>query len=813
MKFSWFSISSITSLLMVILSMIIVLVSWDIYRELAYESHRQTLTELIYRENLNTIQTLTELSRDVALNTQYSELFRESFKRGDLSAIQQVIDDRFKQHLVTSDIVKMVQIYVYDTNFQLISQGSKNAHTEDTNQVICESLVTQGQSRTGAERLKIISELCQFNGKPYLSALVPIGGLRLLGYLQIVVDPIHNFQAIEEKLRIPVQLRLPQGELVYQSDDWNSHSEEDFLIGNYILKATDGQNALEFNVLEDITEFQKTLNDARNKIMIAAGSAALIVVLFALFILEKTTLKPLRHLTEQLHRVGKDRKRLNEPVDVRGNAEIRALSKVFNTMGSELSRLYDRYEEMAYTDPLTQLPNRNLFHDRLLKVLIRSKLRKQTFAILLLDLDGFKEINDTLGHQVGDYFLSNIGKLLHEALNELGVISLEHQNKTPTVIDTELTINDAMIARLGGDEFAILLPAIKEPYDAIIAAKCIARALEPAVEIEGQSIAISGSVGIAMFPEHGKDTDTLMRKADIALYAAKRIKTDYAIYEPSYDQNSLQQLIFKTELGTAINEGQLILHYQPKLHLKAGCVSSVEALVRWQHPERGLIQPDDFLFIAEQRGLISSLTERVLKEALTQHKIWLGKGINLTVAVNLSQRVLYDIDLPERIDKLLTELQLSPEALQLEVTEDATMIDPERALQILYRLDEMGILLSIDDFGTGYSSLAYLKRLPVDEIKIDKSFVIDMVESDDDTKIVHATIDLAHKLGLKVVAEGVEHASSLEILEVFGCDYAQGYHISRPINANQLEQWLLKTGWKCELPPPDISKKLKTKTT
>jgi len=812
MKFSWFSISSITSLLMVIVSMVIVLISWDIYRELAYESQRQALTELLHRENINTMQTLTELSRDLALNTQSSSVFRESFKHRDSSKIQQVIDDRFKQHLVTSDVVELVQVYVYDTNFTLISHGSINPKIENTNHRACESLVSQGQVRIGSERLKIISELCLFNGKPFLSAIVPIGGLSLLGYIQVVIDPIQNFKGIETKLHIPIQLLTHQGKLIYQSKDWNSHPKKSSLIGNYLLKTTDGQNALEFNVLEDITEFKNTLNDARNKIMIAAGAAVLIVVLFAIFILEKTTLKPLRRLTEQLHRVGKDRKRLNEPVDVKGNSEIRALSLVFNTMGTELSRLYDRYEEMAYTDPLTQLPNRNLFHDRLLKVLLRSKLRKQIFAILLLDLDGFKEINDTLGHHAGDYFLTYVGKLLHNALNELGVILLENKHISPTIIDTDLTINNAMIARLGGDEFAILLPAMKEPYDAIVAAKCITRALEPAVEIEGQSISITGSVGIAIFPEHGKDTETLMRKADIALNAAKRIKTDYAIYETGYDHNSLQQLIFKTELGTAINEGQLVLHYQPKLHLNADCVSSVEALVRWQHPERGLIQPDDFLFIAEQRGLISSLTEWVLNEALNQHKLWLELGINLTVAVNLSQRVLYDLDLPERIQKCLIDLELSPEALQLEITEDATMIDPERALQILHRLDEMGILLSIDDFGAGYSSLAYLKRLPVDEIKIDKSFVIDMTESDDDTKIVHATIDLAHNLGLQVVAEGVEYASSLEILKALGCDYAQGYHISRPVTAKQLEQWLLTTGWKCELPPTDVSKKLKTKT-
>jgi len=796
MRFSWFSLRSITALLMVLLSMVVVVVSWDTYRQLAYENQRQDLSESLYREALNTVESLTEVSRDMALNAQYSVIFREAFIRGDSAIIQEAIDDQFRQYLITADLLKLVQFYVYDRNFRLLSQASKGPQIKEANQAICVSLVEQGHVRSGSERLKIISELCRSGGKPYLAVMVPIGGLRPIGYLQIIVDPIHSLKMIEEELRMPVQIRLPKGELVYQSDNWGVHTEENTLIGNYLLMTTDRQPALEFDVAQDISEFRATLNESRNRVMAAAGTATLVIVMFTILILEKTTLKPLQRLTEQLHRVGQNRKRLSETVTIEGNAEVRALASMFNEMGSELSRLYDRYEEMAYIDPLTGLPNRRFFQDCLLKTLSQSAQKKQKFTILLLDLDGFKEINDTLGHHVGDLFLGYVGKLLHGSLRALGTISFDQLNATPGVLENELGINGAMIARLGGDEFAILLPIIKESDDAVAVARCITQVLEPAVEIEGQSIVVSGSIGIATFPEHGIDAETLMRRADIALYAAKKTKTDYAIYDPVYDQNSSEQLTLNAELRAAIHEGQLLLHYQPKLDLVAGHVNSVEALVRWQHPERGLIFPDQFINIAEQRGLIGALTEWVLREALMQHKLWYKQGINLSVAVNVSPRVLYDLHFPEKIQQILNEFELSSEVLQLEITEEATMVDPERALKILHRLDEMGILLAIDDFGTGYSSLGYLKRLPVDEIKIDKTFVMEIAESEDDTKIVHATIDLAHNLNLKVVAEGVENESTLKTLQALGCDYAQGFFISHPAPAPQFIEWLMQTKYK-----------------
>jgi EAL domain-containing protein (putative c-di-GMP-specific phosphodiesterase class I) len=323
--------------------------------------------------------------------------------------------------------------------------------------------------------------------------------------------------------------------------------------------------------------------------------------------------------------------------------------------------------------------------------------------------------------------------------------------------------------------------------------------LEPPAEIDGNLIVVAGTLGIAMFPEHGENAESLLRRSDVALYVAKHIQNDFSVYDPAYDSHSVKQLALKAELRTAIEEDQLVLFYQPKLDLEKGCVTSVEALVRWQHPERGMIPPDQFIPLSEQRGLIGPLTEWVIREALRQYTEWQKLGLHLQIAVNLSSRVLYDLSLPNKIEKYLINYQLPPGALSLEITEEATMIDPERAMNILNRLDEMGVSLSIDDFGTGHSSLSYLKRLPVDEIKIDRSFVMEMEESDSDAKIVHATIDLSHNLGLKVVAEGVETVTALKMLKSLNCDYAQGYYLSRPVPAAELCDWLNKSGYSCNI--------------
>lgn len=424
-------------------------------------------------------------------------------------------------------------------------------------------------------------------------------------------------------------------------------------------------------------------------------------------------------------------------------------------------------EHQALYDALTDLPNRTLLHDRLQQAILVCHREKRPLALLLMDLDHFKEVNDTLGHHFGDILLRHLGGRLREVLRES---------------DT--------IARLGGDEFAVLLPTAGTRENAVVVATKILKALEAPFVLEGQTLYVGASIGIALYPTHGEYADLLMQRADVAMYVAKQSGTGYATYSVEADQNSLRKLALKGELRQAIDEGGLFVLYQPKIDLQAARVAAVEALVRWRHPQLGVIPPDQFITLAEHAGLIKPLTVSVLNAALRQCRSWHDAGLEMNVAVNLSVRNLQDPQLPDQIAGILEKYGVLPGRLELEITESIIMADPSRAMDVLTRLDKMGVGLSIDDFGTGYSSLGYLKKLPVEAIKIDKSFIKEMVIDRDDAMIVRSTIDLGHNLGLKVVAEGVENQETWTRLLDLGCDMAQGYYISRPIPADELTQWL-----------------------
>jgi diguanylate cyclase (GGDEF)-like protein/PAS domain S-box-containing protein len=418
----------------------------------------------------------------------------------------------------------------------------------------------------------------------------------------------------------------------------------------------------------------------------------------------------------------------------------------------------------AQHDALTGLPNRTLLLDKLRQAIASDA----PIGLLLLDLDGFKEVNDTLGHHAGDALLQQVGARLRHTLREADCI-----------------------ARLGGDEFAAIVPA-REPDAAAIVARNLLRLFQMPYEIEGQPIVIGASIGIAQSPEHGNEADTLLRRADVAMYVAKRAGAGMAVYAPDQDQHSPDRLTMIGDLRRAIEENELVLHYQPKIDLRTGALNSVEALVRWPHPLRGLIAPDQFISVAEQSGLIDGLSRLVLRAALRQIRAWRRSGVDIRVAVNLSARNLLDQKLPDMIGELLAEHGLPAELLGLEITESTLMADPTRALAVLGRLRDMGIGISIDDFGTGHSSLAYLKRLPVSELKIDRSFVRDITHDESDRLIVRAMIDLAHSLGLRVVAEGVEDLPTQLLLTGLGCDIAQGYFLSHPLRGPEVTHWLFE---------------------
>lgn len=423
-------------------------------------------------------------------------------------------------------------------------------------------------------------------------------------------------------------------------------------------------------------------------------------------------------------------------------------------------------EHMTLHDLLTDLPNRALFISRLDERVTASQADDTPLAVVVLDLDRFKEVNDTLGHHIGDQMLQQVAFRLRQAMRP----------------------ND-VIARLGGDEFAVFMPKATEA-EALSYAQKFIRVLEQPIPLAELDIPIATSIGVAMFPAHGRSAAVLLQRADVAMYYAKRQRSGFAVYKPEIDPNSLRRLTMVGELRHAIDNNELFLQFQPKIEVRTGQCCGVEALVRWQHPQHGVMPPMEFIPLSEETGLIRPMLRWVLDAALHSWSIWKNRGFRITVAVNISVRNLLDPKLEEMIAAQIKRWEIPPELLQLEITESDIMSDPTRALRVLRALDETGIRLSIDDFGTGYSSLAYLKQLPVDEIKIDRSFVLDMQKDENDAMIVDATIDLAHKLGLTVVAEGVENAEVLGILNKLHCDVAQGYHISRPVDHNALLDWL-----------------------
>jgi diguanylate cyclase (GGDEF)-like protein len=422
-----------------------------------------------------------------------------------------------------------------------------------------------------------------------------------------------------------------------------------------------------------------------------------------------------------------------------------------------------RSEHEAHHDPLTGLPNRTAFHEGVTDTMSAAT---EGGCVMLMDLDRFKEVNDTLGHRYGDLLLQQVA----------------------TRLRAEVAPGDR-IARLGGDEFAIFTPTA-DPSEASAFGQRVSNSLRTPFELEQIVVDVQASVGIALAPQDGTDVETLLQKADVAMYRAKETHTDAALYEENYDHHSPAKLALTADLRAAVNTQQIVLFYQPILDLRSGEVSAMEALVRWQHPDLGLLMPGSFIDMAEHTNLIKPLTRHVLEIALAQIAEWNDDGLQVSVAVNTSARVLVEPDFSTQVLRALEEAAVSPRQLKLEVTESALMADPETARSVLRELDRLGVEISIDDFGTGYSSLAYLADLPVSEVKIDRSFVSRMASDSREEIIVSSTINLAHHLGLRAVAEGVEERVLLERLQDLRCDAAQGFGISRPMPPGDATEWL-----------------------
>ncbi|GMR19859.1 MAG: hypothetical protein BMS9Abin36_0454 [Gammaproteobacteria bacterium] len=432
-----------------------------------------------------------------------------------------------------------------------------------------------------------------------------------------------------------------------------------------------------------------------------------------------------------------------------------------------------RLHTLATTDSLTGLLNRALLTDRLYQAIaVARRQSSMEVALIIMDLDQFKEINDALGHPAGDEILVMAAQRLKEQLRES---------------DT--------LARLGGDEFAIM---VSSPNGRALAQEIARKALlcfSKPFHYQQQELYLGVSIGIALFPEHGDDVNSLMSRADVAMYNAKRKNMGYLYYDASRDPNTQSRLLMISELRRAMKENQLELYFQPKIKIDRGIVEGVEALLRWHHPTRGIIMPDDFIPLAESAGLMSSITDWVIRTAGRQCRQWHEQGYFMRLAVNISGRVFQDPKLLERIKDALESIKIPPGYLEIEITENELMSDISYVSKLLSNLSQLGVSIAIDDFGTGYSSLAYIKELPLDTLKIDKSFVLNMANDDSDAVIVHTMIDLAHNLGRNVVAEGIEDSDTWDLLAILGCDTGQGFYISHPLPAGDFNHWLKTSPW------------------
>ena len=439
----------------------------------------------------------------------------------------------------------------------------------------------------------------------------------------------------------------------------------------------------------------------------------------------------------------------------------------------------DLNSHQALHDALTGLPNRALFRARTAEAFAAAERSGGQVAVMLADLNRFKDVNDTLGHHYGDILLAQVGRRFSDAVRA-----------------------EDSVARLGGDEFAVLL-ADTSAEGASTAAYRLTEVLADAFDVKGISLDVEASIGIALVGPDS-DVETALRHADIAMYEAKRQHLPYATYELTRDDHTVARLALLGDLRRAITQRQLVVHYQPKVNAVTGALHGVEALVRWPHPTRGVLSPDAFVPLAETTAVIHPLTSEVLRISLAQTRAWLDEGWSVPVAVNISARSLFDEDFPAEVACQLAAVGVPAAMLSLELTESAIMTDPVRALGVLRSLDDMGVSLSIDDFGTGYSSMSYLKNLPVRELKIDRSFVMGMASDDSDVVLVQSAVDLGHNLGLHVVAEGVEDASTQVALAAMGCDLVQGYHVRRPVEAAELAVWLSTHAPPTHAPPARV---------
>lgn len=639
-----------------------------------------------------------------------------------------------------------------------------------TVQLPCDSVRSLAARWRDENHRPLGADICARGAQAHYLVLVPLRAGTETIFLEVSSNLQPVIRALEQNLQYPLRFARSDGPLFYQGADWpvsgNNHLEAEWPI----IADTGNKSTLVLGATRPVGILMGGLSEA--------GTVVLLMVLFAVisiggllyWYLERNLLHPLEVLGARLR--GE-----NAPAEpghsiVSRLAELDGMSENVDRLERQLEDVRQQFEQAAFLDPTTQLPNRPAFLLAIERAIHGVENESAgPLALLILDLDGFKAVNDSLGLAAGDALLRQVGERLTGKLRAIDVV-----------------------ARIGGDEFALLLPQA-DSRQATTAARLLLQAMRQPFVIDGQQLDLGASIGIALYPDHGVDPYMLVQRADIALHTAKVGIAGYTLYDPSLDSDSADRLILLSDLRRAIEQEQFELHYQPKVDLISRRVMGVEALIRWRHPREGVMLPGRFIPLLEQTGLIRSLMPWLANEAMRFARCLQELGHPLTVSINLSVRNLLDPQLADTLAEPLAAHHLDPALIELEITESAVMDEPERACLMLERLSQMGFRLAIDDFGTGYSSFSYLKRMPVNTIKIDKSFVLGMLSDSNDTAIVRTSVELAHHLGLEIVAEGVETAELLESLTGIACDSAQGYFLSRPLTSDALIDWVRHSSW------------------
>ncbi|HEY2815870.1 MAG TPA: EAL domain-containing protein, partial [Casimicrobiaceae bacterium] len=631
-----------------------------------------------------------------------------------------------------------------------------------------------------------VSATVVLRGRLYQLVIVPMAPPSPIAWI-VVGYPVNDVFAreISRLLRLEVSFlsRIPGNEWKLQattlSEDQRASMLRDVSAGNYAWRDDDGNAMFGPDAITRITTLPAHTDDTVAVVLQQPLSTAMepfrklqrklawisllaaVVAIVASILIARGIAEPVRSLAAFARRMATGEFE-TVPLSSR-NDEIGDLANAFRAMQEGMASREERITNLAYRDTLTGLANRTLFADRADHALATAARERSNVAVLLMDIDHFKYVNDTLGHAIGDLLLLEVATRIQ------GVVKRRS--------DT--------IARLGGDEFALLLPGTNGG-DAQRVADTILRTLETPMTLDGHQVDVRASIGIAVFPDHGNERSTLVRHADVAMYAAKRNNLGALLWDDRYDQHSRERLSLMGDLRKAVDSDELALLYQPKVALRHSNEHYVEALVRWQHPARGLVPPAEFIPFAEQTGYIRHITKWVMARAIAQCAAWRRDGLPMNVSINISARDLVDVRLPEQFAALLQAHGCVADWITFEITESAILDDPGNAVDNLGRLRTLGCRLAIDDYGTGYSSLAYLRKLPVDELKIDKSFVLNMARDASDMMIVRSTIELAHNMGLTVVAEGVDDEGALDRLRALGCDMVQGFLLSRPLTAEEI---------------------------